>query len=438
VAIAAVAQPSDPETRAKLAAIADDGARVQALADAGRYAEARPQAETLVARAQAVGDAPMLARTLLLAGFIAKGLDDWNAARDVYSAALAAADGTDEPRAAIAATNLAIAEARLGHYDAAQVALDRAAAHAANAAATPLTRGDVAYGRGAVFRIEGKYEASLLAFEQARAIQERLTPGTIKYANTLTAIANAYDDLGRYGEARSAAERALAVVEAVLGRDHPDVADVLVNVGNIAVDEGDGDRADAAYRRALASRERGGETLAVADVLNNLAIVALHQDHEDEGLEDMRRALAIRERLEPDSASVATSLTNLAEVEREGRDDCTDALALLDRALPMAERLGAEHPYVADALVQIGECKLATGAFADAERALERARSIRSKGARPTELGLVEWALARTLWEQGRHAEAIAHARTARAAFATTDAAKFMLDEVDAWLASHH
>jgi tetratricopeptide (TPR) repeat protein len=99
---------------------------------------------------------------------------------------------------------------------------------------------------------------------------------------------------GRLADARPLAERALAIDEAVMGPDHPDVTIRLNNLATIMGDLG-----------------RAGEARPLAE-----------------------RAAAIDEAaLGPDHPSVATDLNNLALILRD--------LGLAERARPLAERAAA-------------------------------------------------------------------------------------------------
>jgi hypothetical protein len=74
--------------------------------------------------------------------------------------------------------------------------------------------------------------------------------------STLAAILR---DLGLAGEARPLAERALAIAEAALGPDHPDVATRLGNLATILRDLGLADDARRLQERVRsAGRAAGG------------------------------------------------------------------------------------------------------------------------------------------------------------------------------------
>jgi tetratricopeptide (TPR) repeat protein len=288
---------------------------------------------------------------------------------------------------------------------------------------------------------QGKFAEAAAQHARALAIRERISPTSYETSRSLNALAYAYDELGRYAEARALAERALAVQIAELGPGHPDIALCYNNLGNIASDEGDLARASDYYRRALAIREKtvpaGDDPSGMGDVLNNLGIVAFQQGRLDEAVGYHRRALEVREKIGPDEPDISASLGNLAVIDvKRGR--IGQALAGYRRALAIAEKaLGRDHPYVGDALQGIGECTWRLGKLADSEAAYQRALAIRQKGARPIELGVVEFGLARTAWQRGQKRRALELVRAARGRFAGDPAARSELAELEAWQRSH-
>src|SRR5256884_4355723 len=81
--------------------------------------------------------------------------------------------------------------------------------------------------------------------------------------------------LKNYTEAESNFQRALEIREKTFGPEHPEVADVLINIALLRREEGRFSEAEAFFDRALAIREKvlGPEHAKVADVLNDLAVV---------------------------------------------------------------------------------------------------------------------------------------------------------------------
>ena len=73
---------------------------------------------------------------------------------------------------------------------------------------------------------------------------------------SLNNLAELYRVQGRFDEAAPLYERALAVAEAALGPDHPDVALTLNGLAELHRAHGDYEAAEPEYARALAIREK--------------------------------------------------------------------------------------------------------------------------------------------------------------------------------------
>ena len=100
-----------------------------------------------------------------------------------------------------------------------------------------------------------------------------------------------------YGEAEPLFRRALAIREAQLGKDHPDVAQSLNNLTGLLQAQGKYMEAEPLLRRALAITEAqlGKDHPVVATSLNNLAGLLRDQGKYTEAEPLLRRALAIYE-----------------------------------------------------------------------------------------------------------------------------------------------
>jgi tetratricopeptide (TPR) repeat protein len=204
---------------------------------------------------------------------------------------------------------------------------------------------------------------------------------------------------GRYPEALTALRESVQLKEQILGKDHPDVAISLGNVGWV-----------------LAKLHRIDESLAYGE-----------------------RAVAIDEKaLGVDHPSTAVQLSNQADLlNLAGRFSEADGLAR--RALAIWEREeGADHPNAAFALTTIGRSSLGLGNVRDATSTLERAYSIRrNSDPDPANLAETEFLLAQTLWsKRASRQQALSLAVEAKnhyAQAANDDAA----GEVAHWLATH-
>jgi hypothetical protein len=123
------------------------------------------------------------------------------------------------------------------------------------------------------------------------------------------------------------ARRSVALREAALGLDHPEVAADVAALAVLLDGQGLRDEAERLYRRALATFEQtfGDEHYEVAVNLSNLAGLLRSKGDDPEAERLYRRALAMRERLlGPEHPEVALAANNLA-VLLKARGDLDEA-----------------------------------------------------------------------------------------------------------------
>jgi tetratricopeptide (TPR) repeat protein len=171
-------------------------------------------------------------------------------------------------------------------------------------------------------------------------------------AGTLRNLATVVHMEGRLDEARTIAERSLAMYERTLGPDHPDVALPLTELATLALARDDLDAAQSELERVRAVRERalGPDHPYVAEPLESLGRIAERRGHKDEALALYRRAIAISERgfgpghpltavAEYLAANVLFERGELAEARRLAEA----SVAIWDATkLPLAEAFDAE------------------------------------------------------------------------------------------------
>jgi eukaryotic-like serine/threonine-protein kinase len=136
---------------------------------------------------------------------------------------------------------------------------------------------------------------------------------------------------------------------------------------------------------------------------------------------------------------VASSLNNLASVRLE-QNELDEAERLLERARSIWEvALGPTHPRVAHAHLLLGEVALKRGRAAQAVLSLERAVEIRTHAQVPaSELARAQLALAEALWRVGtERPRARELARAAAALQAGSEPSSDAKISATAWLAAH-
>lgn len=273
-------------------------ARINELTKAGRYSEALPLAQAMVASLEKSDNGRELAAALNNLGQVHAGQGRDDLAEPLYKRSIALMEkslGLDNALVAAELTNLAALYQRQSRL----------------AEAEPL-------------------------FKQALAVREKsLSREHPDVGQALNNLATLYVRQQRQAEAEPLFQRALAIYQKAVGPEHPAVATVLNNIGQVDRDLGRDADAEAPIRRSLAIREKalGPDHPDVARSLNNLAGLYEHQQRYADAEPLYRRALAIRERaLGPDHPDVATSTGNLAYfLFVSGR--IADALPLAEKTL---------------------------------------------------------------------------------------------------------
>jgi CHAT domain-containing protein/Tfp pilus assembly protein PilF len=275
-----------------------ESARINALRSAGRYSEALPLAQAMVASLEKTANNRDLSGALnnLAQIHADQGRDDQ--AEPLYKRAIALMEkgmGLDSVEIAPVLNNLAALDQRQSRF----------------AEAEPL-------------------------FKRALAIREKaLSREHPDVGQSLNNLGTLYVKQQRYADAEPLLQRALAIYQKIGGPEHPAVATLLNNLGQLYRDLNRDADAEAPIKRSLAIREKvlGPDHPDVARSLNNLAGLYEHQQRYADAEPLYRRALAIRERaLGPDHPDVATSTSNLAYfLYASGRN--ADALPLAEKTL---------------------------------------------------------------------------------------------------------
>ena len=138
------------------------------------------------------------------------------------------------------------------------------------------------------------------------------------------------------------------------------------------------------YQGALAAHETLGESPESGLALNNLGWSWLQLDQHAEAIATLERAAAVRERVLGQHVHTALTLQNLSTAYfMQGRFDAGTVVA--DRALSMRETilLGRDHVDVTNSLIQRAIYHQVKSELAEAETLAERALSILEKRVRP-------------------------------------------------------
>jgi tetratricopeptide (TPR) repeat protein len=269
-------------------------------------------------------------------------------------------------------------------------------------------------------RLAGYRHHALAAYAQQRLLTERalkiiegvMGPEHPDTAQLLNDFAFAIEAEGDPARARPLYERALGINEKVLGLDHQATAENLHNLGRLLILQGDPTGGRALIERSLAINEKvfGQEHRHTSLDISMLAGVLQRQGDLAGSRVLYERALVISEKaLGPEHFDTARNLNSLAGLLR-AQGELTAARPLAERALAINEKtLGPEHPKTAWTLNDLALVLQDQGDLAQARSLFERALAIRQKtlGPEHPNTNRVRQNLARLLLTSGNVSEAL-------------------------------
>ena len=188
---------------------------------------------------------------------------------------------------------------------------------------------------GALYERQLRYAEAEPLFKRALSVRERaLGQNHPDVGQSLNNLATAYEREDRHTESEPLFKRALAIYEKAAGPESPAVATLLSNLGQVYKSEGRDADAEPLIKRSLAIREKvlGRDHPDVARSLNNLADLYQREQRFADAEPLFKRALSIREQaVGSDHPDTVASVNNLASLYQEqGR---------VSDALPLAERM---------------------------------------------------------------------------------------------------
>lgn len=207
---------------------------------------------------------------------------------------------------------------------------------------------------------------------------ERL--GQWRQAKELHRQAEQHQRKAEFADANVAAERALAMLENVLGKQHSDYAITLNLLANLQETKTDYARAESLYQAALAIRKAtlGEAHPAYAQSLDNLAGLQRRRGHIAIAEKLTLQALAIRKEAYGERhTEYAVSLVNLGDsYSAQGKP--SQAEPLYQQALEIRKSaLGEQHALYAESLNKLGGVLVAQGAYSKSVPLFQQALEIR-------------------------------------------------------------
>ncbi|HYL13754.1 MAG TPA: serine/threonine-protein kinase [Terriglobales bacterium] len=267
------------------------------------------QAQTLMERALAIRekrlgpDHPDLATTVNSLGAIAYKKGDVTRAQQLWERTLSIREkilGPDHPYLAQTLNNLAVAHTDKGELAQARVLLQRVVQIQEKVLGPKHP--DLASGLanlGRVLHESGDYAGARDLYQRAVDIQEAAGPQNPELARFLDGVARAYLAEGNVILARQLYQRSLAIRENALGKNHSATAESLMGLANCDRKEGRYAQAETTFERALAlcRTPEGRYNPPITDVLENYSAMlrATHREAKALELETLDRSIKGRE-----------------------------------------------------------------------------------------------------------------------------------------------
>ena len=335
--------PADPAQRAKIEELRGSLAKVRALVNLARYADARAIAGPLLASARALGYRPLIAQIQVPTGqLLERAGDSAGAEATLRDAALEAEAVRDDETAATAWLALEYLTGTRRQLDAADLYGRLTFAAVERLSGNPGLEAGAHYTRAVVLQHEGREDEAIEHYAKAAAVSEKaFGPDSAQIARIWNALGIALVHQNKLDEALDKEQRSVAAFEKSLGADTAMIDAPLAEIALILSRQGKFEESLAYDRRALALFEKtlGPDHPEVLGALGRIAntLDSLHRPKE--ALVYWERTAALVER-RPDAAKESTPAALSCEYARELIDlgRAGEAIAPAERAAALAEK----------------------------------------------------------------------------------------------------
>lgn len=337
--------PSDNERRTALQVQLAESNSLYVLGD---YVGAEALSRKILSQSSAEQDIDLIAKAgANLGQALLKQQQPETATKALLEASNAAATIGDHELAAQIWIGMAIAD---GYYldkvDAGMAYLRAAKSAIANVGELPLVE-------IRILQIQGLLQSSVDPVESLKLQQKALAmlrslPGdhSKRIGDSLNLIGLTHRNSGDLANAESVLAEAKEVAIQSLGKDHPDLFQILIGLGKNLREQGKYDEAWSVLEegRTLLKRSVGTETRDYADALTNLALVRLDKGEFEIANKLMDESIAIRKKsYGTDIRGLAEALVNLAAINFN-TGNFTKAQGLYEESLVlMTQALGPVH-----------------------------------------------------------------------------------------------
>lgn len=357
-------------------------ARLQALLQLGRRAEATAGLGRVLDEARAIDDPEILADAYRLRASVLSQDGATAAADEAGLESLLAAERLGDPRrTARAALELADNAGRVERGADAQRWVRQAAAALDRAGDEPRLQISLRLTRGRIAVRNGEPELAARELTEALGLVDELERGHGREPTSRALVAQALAEVhvvrGDAAAAIALLETTRAAIEAAAGPEHPLLGGVLFGLASAYAEAERYPESLALHQRIVTLREGiyGVDSPLTGIALTNLAVPLMHSERAAEAEQALTRALAIFEAVHDDGRA-AQALINLASAAAY-QEHHAAAVAHARRALALLEhKLGSRHLYVGHALVLLGDNLCRLGRCREAIEPLERGVTI--------------------------------------------------------------
>jgi tetratricopeptide (TPR) repeat protein len=333
---AVVKPPENAATRKRVDDLRGELANMVALRDSGQCARATPKADALISDVRAVGYQPLLAETLYESAQLGSSCGDiaetLQRLREAHAAATVSRN--DEVAAQASALIPSFAMNRLGQAVVAREWLSVARSTVARLGRETLADAMLAQAEAMLAASDGAYGRALAAADHSIDVTRRLLgpddPLTIQWESNK---GNWQEAAGLLDEALQTDVQVRAHFERVLGSEHPRVALVSNNEGEVLNLLGRYLEAEVAYERAVKlDRQSGVDADVLAWALTGLGSARLGQKRSAAAAAPLEEALKIRVAAHAPPAQLAETRFALARALWSQPNEKARALALGESA----------------------------------------------------------------------------------------------------------
>jgi serine/threonine-protein kinase len=265
---------------------------------------------------------------------------------------------------------------------------------------------------GQVLEKRGRQNEAIDVLTPAIAILSKNAADATDLSGSLTLLAIAHYNLGHDDVANSLNLRVLDLDKQIHGARHPDIADDLINLGNIQFDLQHFAEAENYFRQArdITQSWYGKAHPSTADNANYLAKALIAEGKLSEAETLLKDSLTTLTAVGSDAprVSVAMALSQLGAIAQR-RSNWPEADADFKKSAQIYETVyGLDHSSTIDALASLAEVYLDEKRYAQAERELRDviARFGRSPSADSLRVGAAHVALGETLGFERRYKDA--------------------------------